>query len=210
METRAQKVYAADGNVSIDIIPGHFVTNHSHVNYYVDLTSLKTHHRMAKSGASILASKYAITPVDTILCMEGTEVVGAFLAAELSQNRAGVNFEKDINVLTPESNANNQLIFRDNTSRMVWGKNILLLLASVSTGKTIKRTLECLEYYNGNLVGIGALFSAAISVAGIDVQSIFPAKDLADYKSYDQGNCEMCKGKMKVDALINSFGYSKL
>ena len=30
-----------------DAIPGHFATNHSHINYYIDMSEIK--HRMAMS-----------------------------------------------------------------------------------------------------------------------------------------------------------------
>ena len=58
METRIQEI-AARGNksVKIGVIPGHFATNHSHVNYYVDMTSIKSFHRMAKNAAVELARR---------------------------------------------------------------------------------------------------------------------------------------------------------
>ena len=90
METRVQEI-AARGNkgIKIGIIPGHFATNHSHVNYYVDMTSIKSHHLMAKLAAAELSSAYATTtPIDTIICLEGTEMVGAFLADQLAQTAA--------------------------------------------------------------------------------------------------------------------------
>ena len=43
METRLQEIRSrGNKNIKIGFIPGHFATNHSHVNYYVDLTSIKT------------------------------------------------------------------------------------------------------------------------------------------------------------------------
>lgn len=211
MENRIQKVYSkTDRNISIDVIPGHFATNHSHVNYYVNMTDLKIKHNMAQAGATMLMEQFTLTPIDTILCLEGTEVVGAFLADRISQNQVSVNFRSNINILTPESNINNQMIFRNNTLQMVQGKNILLLLASVTTGKTIKRSIDCLEYYNGNLVGIGALFSAVSNVFNRDIHSIFTLMDIPQYRTFSTDQCEMCAAKQKMDAIINSFGYSKL
>lgn len=106
------------------------------------MTRIKSFHRMAKSAAAELAKPYlTTTPIDTIICLEGTEMIGAFLANELAQPGTCIlNGGNDISVITPETNANNQMIFRDNTQKMVWGKNILLLLSSVSTGKTINRS----------------------------------------------------------------------
>ena len=42
MENRMIKFYAKDSSrVALHAVPGHFATSHSHINYYIDLTSLK-------------------------------------------------------------------------------------------------------------------------------------------------------------------------
>lgn len=213
METRLQEIRSrGNKDVKIGIIPGHFATNHSHVNYYVDLTGIKTHHKMAKAAAVELARKYlTTTAIDTIICLEGTEMIGAFLANELSKaGQMVMNSGSDICVLTPELNANNQMIFRDNTQKMVWGKNILLLIPSVSTGKTINRSIDCLQYYNGRLAAIAAVFSNIRESNGLPIQAIFTEEDIPHYQSYSSTDCPLCKNKQKIDAIVNSFGYSKI
>ena len=43
MEARMVKLYARNNNhVALHAIPGHFATSHSHINFYIDMTSLKT------------------------------------------------------------------------------------------------------------------------------------------------------------------------
>ncbi|MBQ8921288.1 MAG: orotate phosphoribosyltransferase [Oscillospiraceae bacterium] len=209
MEDRAQKIEAKKNNrIAIEVIPGHYATNHSHVNYYVDMTAIKTSMKMAKDAAHDLGMDFANTYVDTIICLEGTEILGAFLADTLSQS--GINQGKDISLVTPELNAVNQMIFRDNTQKKIWGKKVLLLISSASTGKSINRAIDCLQYYSGELVAVGAIFSAIEQVNGIEVKSLFTDKDLPHYDNYLANECPMCKNGIKVDALINSFGYSKL
>lgn len=214
METRVQEI-AARGNkgIKIGIIPGHFATNHSHVNYYVDMTSIKSHHLMAKLAAAELASAYATTtPIDTIICLEGTEMVGAFLADQLAQTgNRGLNTGADICVIAPELNANNQMIFRDNTQKMIWGKRILLLISSASTGKTISRSIECLQYYSGQLGRHWRRFSAPFGRrAGLPVNAIFTDEDLPEYRTSLTTQCEQCRAHQKIDAIVNSYGYSKI
>lgn len=56
MESRMHEIRARNaGKVKIGVIPGHFATNHSHVNYYVDMTAVKTSSSTAKEAASLLA-----------------------------------------------------------------------------------------------------------------------------------------------------------
>ena len=172
MEERMQIIQAAgNSKIQIGVIPGHYATNHSHINYYVDITSLKTGYKMAKEAAKALAATYVSTHIDTIICLEGTEIVGAFLAESLGES--GINSGADVNVVTPELNAVNQMIFRDNTQKKIWGKQVLLLIASVSTGKSINRAMDCLKYYNGNLVGIASIFSAIKENNGTAIHALF-------------------------------------
>ena len=209
MEERMQIIQAAgNSKIQIGVIPGHYATIHSHINYYVDITSLKTGYKMAKEAAKALAATYVSTHIDTIICLEGTEIIGAFLAESLGES--GINSGADVNVVTPELNAVNQMIFRDNTQKKIWGKQVLLLIASASTGKSINRAIDCLKYYNGNLVGIASIFSAIKENNGIAIHALFTEKDIHDYMTYTSSECPMCKSGQKVDALVNSFGYSKI
>jgi orotate phosphoribosyltransferase len=212
MEARTVEITSnRNDNIKIGIIPGHFVTGHSHVNYYVDMGSLKRQFKMSKEAARVFTADFAGVPIDTIVCLEGTQVIGAFLAAGLSEdNPHSVNAGNDIDVITPELNSNHQMIFRDNTQNVIWNKNILVLISSVSTGRTIANCLECLAYYSGNLAGVAALFSAVDDTGGIPVQAVFHKEDLPGYESRSHSECQMCKDGRKVDAIINDHGYSKI
>ena len=103
-------------NVELRVIPGHFVTQNSHINYFVDMTTMKTRLSEAKATAEALSLDIMTsTVVDSIVCMDGTEVIGAFLADELT--KAGVlsmNQHKTIYVVTPEYDMTGQMIFREN------------------------------------------------------------------------------------------------
>ena len=130
------------------------------------------------------------TPVDTILCLDGTAVIGTCVADELT--RSGfrtINAHKTIYVLEPEYNANSQIIFRDNIQPMIRGKHVLILMASVTTGFTAKRSIEAIGYYGGKVAGVAALYRAVDEVAGHPVRSVYSIKDLPDYQSYDYHEC---------------------
>lgn len=212
MERRTQELASAKNkSIKIGIIPGHFATNHSHINYYVDLNSIKRSFKMAKETAKELAVEYINTHIDTIICMEGTSMIGALLAEQLTEgNQHSINSGNDIYLINPEMNSNNQIIFRDDSQGKIWNKRVLLLISSASTGRTIDRCVECLKYYNGVLVGVSAVFSAIKELDGVKVNSLFTTDDIPDYKSYSIGDCPCCKEKQKVDAIVNAHGYSKL
>ena len=166
---------------------------------------------MAKETAKELAAEYMNTHIDTIICMEGTSMLGALLAQELCEsNHHSINSGNDIYLINPEMNSNNQIIFRDDSQGKIWNKRILLLISSASTGMTINRCVECLKYYNGVLVGVSAVFSAIKELDGVKVNSVFSSDDIPDYMTFSTSECPACKEKQKVDAIVNAHGYSKL
>ena len=213
MESRAVKIPAkCNREIEMKAIRGHFATNHSHINFYLDMTPIKCRHTEAQLAAKEMVKKYnQTTAVDTIVCMDGCEVIGAYLAEELTA--AGImslNSHQCVNVITPEINSGGQMIFRDNIEQMVMDKHIVLLIASATTGKTIQRCLDGIRYYGGIIEGVSAIFSAEKTVGGVDVDSIFTGEDVGDYQTYKPGECPFCSNQRKLDAIVNSYGYSKI
>ncbi len=202
----------ANSNAIIRVIPGHFATTHSHVNFYVDMTILKSRKIEAQAAAAVLAMRYSSTTViDTIICMDGCDVIGAYLADELTKvGILSVNQHKSMYVVSPEEDASGQLIFRDNMTMMIKDRNCLLLLANATTGKTVARSLECIRYYGGKVQGVSAIFSASPSVAGMPIYSIFTTDDIPDYETYEASSCPLCARGKRIDAIVNSYGYSRL
>ena len=200
------------GNVPLRYARGHFATNHSHINYYIDITYQKTRLSEAKAVAKDLVKNFrSNTIVDTVLCLDGTAVIGTAVANELTKSGfRNMNNHQTIYVVEPEYNANSQMIFRDNIKPMIKGKHVLVLMASMTTGFTAKRSIEAIGYYGGYVAGVAALYSAVKDTGGYPVASIYDISDLPDYASYDYRECPYCKQGKKIDALVNSFGYSEL
>lgn len=206
------KIRTKHQNLFLRVVKGHFATSHSHINYYIDVTTQKTRLSEAKAVAKELVSYYSSnTIVDTVLCLDGTEVIGACLADELTQgNYINLNAHQTIYVVTPEHTTGSQIIFRDNIVPSIAGKNVLILAASVTTGYTAQAAIEAIKYYNGNIAGVCALFATTDSCAGYPVRSIFNPNDLEDFESHASHECPLCRAGKRIDALVNSFGYSKL
>ena len=200
------------GNVPLRYARGHFATNHSHINYYIDITYEKTRLSDARDSARQLVSHFINnTPVDTVLCLDGTAVLGTCVADELTKvGFHTINQSNSIYVVEPEYNANSQIIFRENIQPMIRGKHVLILMASVTTGFTAGKSIEAIQYYDGQVAGIASIYSAVDSIGDIPVRSVYDIGDLPDYASFDYRECPYCKQGQKLDALVNSFGYSSL
>ena len=206
------KIPSKRKNLFLRVTHGHFATSHSHTNYYIDVTTQKMRLSEAKAVAQELLPYYnSSTIVDTILCLDGTEVIGTCLAHELTRSGyMNMNEHQTIYVLTPEHTVGSQLVLRDNMVPMVQGKHVLVLAASVTTGYTALGAIQAVDYYGGRVVGISSIFATTDEVGGYAVRSCFNPKDLPDYASYLAHECPQCKAGEKLDALVNGFGYSKL
>jgi orotate phosphoribosyltransferase len=203
---------AANPNLELVAYSGHFATRHSHNTHYLDITRMKHEFTMAREAAITLAQCYASDKkVDTIVCLDGSEVIGAFLARHLSKDDSySVNQNKNINVVTPEYNSNGQFIFRENLMPMISGKDVLILISTVNSGKTARCAVECVRYYGGRPRHIAAVFSKMGMVANTPVYSLFTPMDVPGYGSHSYKDCPLCAAGQKIDALANSYGLAKL
>ena len=206
------KVIATRGAVPLRAAKGHFATNHSHINYFIDIVTQKTRLAEAKAVARELAAKFSNTKIDTILCMDDMTLVGACLADLLSSGKRPAADPAEIAVIEPEYNSVNQMIFQENIQTYVRDKNVLVLMASISTGFTAKRGIQGTKYYGGNVVGVAGLYRAVdhLEYREVKLASVFEPSDLPDYESYDHKDCPFCRNGRKLDALVNSHGYSRL
>ncbi|MBQ2545037.1 MAG: orotate phosphoribosyltransferase [Clostridia bacterium] len=202
----------AKGNrhIKLNIYPGHYATSHAHVDNYFSMADIRTNCAMAEEAAREIAKQFRYTPVDTVISLEYTQIISAFVAKELSSSGRDINSGADIHVVTPQINSNNQLMFPSDMQPFVTDKNVLLILSTVSTGRSLARAAECVRYYGGKLAGIGAIFSAIEESGGMPIQSIFHRSDLAAYNSWRSDECPMCKAGRKIDGLVTTGGYTKI
>jgi orotate phosphoribosyltransferase len=178
----------------------------------MDITAMKSRCNEAKGVAKLLSQRYeASMPVDSIVCLDGMQVVGTYLAEELT--KVGIlsyNAHKTLYVLSPEYSTAGQIIFRDNMQMAIKNKYILILMGSVTTGRTLETALECIRYYQGRISGACAVFSAVKEVDGVELHAVFHPDDIQGFNSYKPGHCPLCASDVKLDAIVNSFGYSAL
>lgn len=213
MQNRFFKIPISVGDVTLRVAKGHFATRNSHTNYFIDVTEQQSSYQKANAVARQLSQRDLTrgTMVDTILCLDGTRVIGTCLARYLTQGGSrSVNAGNEIYVLRENVNRDGMLVFRDNARFMLEGKNILLLLASVTTGSTVRKGMRTVQYYKGSVVGVASIYSNVKEVDGMPVVSLFDTNDLPDYASYRPDECPLCKEGHPLDAVVDKFGYAAL
>ena len=214
IQERMTKFYSKDDrSVTINAVQGHFATSNSHINYYIDVTRLKVRAKEAENAAASLRAKllHQVEDVDTIVCLDGTEVLGGFLAQELEKGSFHMTNKHDtMYIIRPEENSIHQFMFRQNNRLAIEGKNILILAATLTTGETMRRMMECVRYYGGRVSGVTSIFSTKREVDGQRIISLFTEDDLPGYAAYHPSECPFCAKKMPIEAVVNGYGYSTL
>lgn len=209
----AQKIRSKrEPKLEVNVYEGHFATQNCHNSHYIDITAIKHEHDMAREAAMAIAYRYSfMTVIDTIVCVDGSEVMGAFLAYHLTRKGGYfINAKKSINVVPTEFDGDGRPVFRDNLVSRIDGKNVLLLISTVKSGKTIGRVLSCLRELGASVQGIATVFTTTETLDGIPVYSLFTQEDLPGYMCASPEDCPMCKAGRKIDAIANSYGISKL
>lgn len=195
----------------IKIMKGHFATGNSHINTYIDMSTVKVRHNNCRETAKVLAAEYMhVTSIDTIVCLEETDTIGTFMAEQLADGHYSLSSGNNISIVSPEYHQSGQILFRDNVQRMVRNSQVLILAPSITTGKSVKRAIEAVLYYGGRVCGICSVFSSINKINGLEVKTIFTNKDIPDYRAYSPVDCPMCQAGQRLDAIVNSYGYSKL
>lgn len=224
-----------DSNIELNVTPGHFSSDRFHVNYYIDMSNLKMRMSEAKKVASAMAKQYikkvdidhkyvspliktaladtqaSVTPIDTIICMDGCEVIGAYLAEELAA--AGVpntTHHNSMYVVTPEFDNGGQMVVKKNIKDMIKGRNVLVVLASAMSGRTITKAIGTILAYGGKVKGLSVIFGNIEEVDGYPVYSVFSHEDLPNFTLSAPDDCPDCKAGKKLDAVVNSYGYEAL
>ena len=188
IEEMADLRSAKNPKARIKILKGHFATSNSHLNTYIDMSTVKTRHNNSREAAKVLAEEYLTnTYVNTIVCLDGMEVVGTFVADILSRpGTVSINTGKNISIVTPETNKVGQMIFRDNVRRMIEGQRVLIVAGLITTGKTMLQAIESILYYGGSVNGICSVFSLVSKVAGMDINAVFTQKEVAGHLGISQ------------------------
>ena len=97
----------------IKIMKGHFATSNSHINTYIDMSTVKVRHNNCRETAKVLADEYVHTTlVDTIVCLEETDTIGTFMAEQLADvSRHSLSHGNNISIVSPEYHQNGQIFW---------------------------------------------------------------------------------------------------
>ena len=196
------KIRARDNDkLALKVTKGHFSSDRFHINYYIDMTTLKMRQEEAEQVAKSMVKRYvnrvdlsgligvgaeelkhyskafaSKTPIDTIICMDGCEVIGAYVAKELSElGVTTTNIHKTTYIVTPEFDSAGQMVVRDNIKHMLKDKHVLVVLATAMSGRTILKSIPTPAFWKASpLSSPHSMRSTDIRLTRYSILPIFP------------------------------------
>lgn len=209
---RMVKFYAkSDKHITVNATTGHFATSQSHVNFYIDVTRLKTRVSEATDAARSICQMLLnkVVEVDTIVCLDDSQVLGTLLAQQMEKADFRMqNLHETMYVVSPVMNSMQQLMFTQNTTHAITGKNVLILSANITTGASIRQAFRTVKYYGGSITGVAAIFCKTPQIDEYPVYSLFTAADFPDYQTYFPNECPYCAKNMPIEAMVSGTGYT--
>ena len=162
-----------------------------------------------RAMAAEIDAFYGDEPLVAVCVLKGA----VFFFTDLVRAMRSENLELDFVRLSSYgkgTSSSSHVVFSKDVDCDITGKHVLILAASITTGYTMQAAIEAVNYYGGQVAGLSAIFATTHECMGYPVTSIFDPASLPDYASYDSRECPLCKNGQKIDALVNSFGYSAL
>ena len=172
---------------------------------------MKVRHCDAAEVAKEMAKEYQYsTPVDTIVCMDGCEIIGSCLAEELTRNGImSLNRHNSMYIITPELDKNGQMIFRDNLQPMVQGKKHPAFCwplpppARPSPEALTASSITAVSFREYRLFSVQQEKSTDRPCTVFSLQRIF-----RNIRHSVPANVHIAEQEEKIDAIVNGFGYS--
>jgi len=168
------------------LLEGHFILSSGlHSDRYIQCALVLQHPRVAEQLCTDLAPKLGELGAKTVV---GPALGGVIVAHEAARALG-------LRALFTERQEGKMTLRRG--FHLEESEPVLVVEDVITTGKSTRETIECIEDAGGKVVGVGALVDRSAGKVEFDVPKA--ALVTLDVKTYDPDNCPLCKaGKPAV------------
>lgn len=162
------------------LLEGHFILSSGlHSDRYIQCALVLQHPRVAEQLCTELAPKLGELGARTVV---GPALGGVIVAHEVARalGLRALFTERQNGVMTLRRGF-----------QLEPGEPVLVVEDVITTGKSTRETIECIEDAGGKVLGVGALVDRSGGKAGFEM----PKASLVtlDVKTYDPDDCPLCK-----------------
>ncbi len=182
------------------ILSGHFVgTSGRHLDTYITKDALFLHTEKVSEVGRMFAEKYKEKAIDVVVA---PAVGGVVLSTWTAYHLSKLKRKEVLSIFTEKTEDNNQVLKRG-YDKVVKGKNILVIEDTVTTGGSVKKTIESVKKAGGNIVDLCIMVNRDPDLVNeSSVGMHFSA--LGEYKtsSYDPKDCPLCKKNIPINTEV--------
>ena len=191
---------------SVDAIftDDHFVyTSGKHGEVYINKDSLYPHTKVTSQVCKELAKKCKDLEIDTVVAPAlGGIILSQWIAYHLSQIKG-----KEIYGVYAEKDPVKTFIITRGYDKLVKGKNILVVEDLTNTGGSVKKAVDTVREYGGNVTGVCIMVNRSPETVTSEMFSApLVVGDVLPALAWDEKDCHLCQKKVPINT---SMGHGK-
>lgn len=180
-------------------LQGHFVTRSGrHTAEFLDKEEIFSDSVMVGILGIDLGLPYRFMGIESVV----GKVAGGSLFAQATAKFFNLDLASDkprVRNLCVDTDRAGNLRLRGNHERHAKGRKILIAAAVVTTGNTLRRTIQVVRQAGGNIVGVTALCTRSrITKEDLDVPDLHTLVSL-ELETWSAGRCPLCKTGVPIN-----------
>lgn len=182
----------------------HFVyTSERHGSVYINKDVIYPHTKVTSKIGSIFAETFKDLDIDAVI---GPAIGGIILSQWTAYHLSKLKKREILGVYTEKNLEKNQ-VFTRGYDKLVHGKNILVVEDITTTGGSVKKVINSINEYDGNILAIGVMVNRDPENVTSETFG-YPFKALSELfvESYEAADCPLCK---KGKPINTSVGHGK-
>ena len=170
-------------------------TSRLHGEAYVNKDAVYPHTRETSELCAMIASNFQNQDIDVVIGPEkGGIILAQWTAFHLSQLT-----RRDVLAIYAEKGPNETFVFNRGYDRFIPNRRLLVVEDVLTTGGSVKKVLEALKPFGGDVVGVGVLCNRGgvrpEDIGGVDIDALISVS----MTSWPASECPLCESRVPVN-----------
>lgn len=183
------------------ITDDHFVyTSGKHGAVYINKDAIYPHTQKASEVGLLFAEKTKDLDIDIVV---GPMIGGIILSQWTAYHLSKLQGKEILGVYTEKDSESNQVFGRRGYDKLVVGKNVLIVEDLTTTGGSVRKVVDTVKAFGGNVVSVGVMIDR--SIGGMNESIIgapFFTLGRLTTEVYEADNCPLCKKGVPINTKI--------
>lgn len=187
-----QEVLEVLGKVAAVITNSHIVyTSGKHGSVYVNKDAIYPHTKETSKLCRAIAQQFTDKGVELVI---SPAVGGVILSQWTAYHLTMLTGTEVMGVYADKASESDDFIIKRGYDKLIAGKRVLVVEDVLTTGGSVKRVVEAVRAFGGNVIGVGALCNRG----GIMLKDIGNVPELyalvnVNLEAWDEADCPLCK-----------------